>query len=290
MNRLFRYLNQPYPVMSRRINYVVISSLVILFVLGIFQPFGISGIANGKGLMLLGYVLVSAVGSSLVAYIFPLLFKRFYTTNWTLGKNLLNFLFIILVISVGNTLFTLLYIEKERNLTASHVMDVSLAFLIITFLVGIVPVAIILFVQSNAALKQHLSEAQELNRKLSAKPAPAQPAYTSAPLTLAGSTKESIELHPEQLISLEACGNYVKVNYIDGDKLRQKALRATIKQIEDQLTPYPFLLRCHRAFIINTEQIASVKGNTQGYRLVVNHLTAEIPVSRGYAKSLRDRL
>jgi hypothetical protein len=288
MNRLLRYLNRPrpHPAILTRWRIVAIPSLIVLFILGIFQPFGIGVMIKGGFAVLAGFVLVTAAGVSVVAYILPLFFKRFYSENWTVGKNLLNSFLVILAISLGNTFYHCLLTRDSLPSGWENIPGIFLFYLVITFLVSIVPFSIIAFLQRNLSLSQHLLEAQELNKQLAEKIPSPQTVYSSTPITLSGNTKESVELHPEQFIYLEAYGNYVKVNYTEGGLVKQKLLRTTIKQMEDELTSVPFIIRCHRAFLVNIKQIASVKGNSQGYRVSFTHPVGEIPVSRGYTKEL----
>ena len=49
----------------------------------------------------------------------------------------------------------------------------------------------------------------------------------------------------------------------------------------------PFIVRCHRAFLVNLHQVVKVDGNSQGYRLRLEGCTEEVPVSRGYAKCVK---
>jgi hypothetical protein len=288
MNKLFQYLSrpQPHPVALKRWRIVVISSLIVLFVLGIFQPFGIGTMLQSSFVILAGFVLVTIVGVSIVVYLLPLFFKRFYSENWTVGKNLLNGCLIVLIISSGNTYYHYLLTRNNSQFSVGSVADMFLFYLVITFLVSIVPFIIIAFLQHNRSLSQHLQEAQDLNKKLAEEIPPPQTVYNSEPITLSGNTKDSIELHPEQFIYLEAYGNYVKVNYTEGDLLKQKLLRTTIKQMEDALAPVPFIIRCHRAYLVNIKHITSVKGNSQGYKVSFDYPTEDVPVSRGYTKAL----
>ncbi|MDR1160979.1 MAG: LytTR family transcriptional regulator [Tannerellaceae bacterium] len=292
MNKLFQYLcqPQPHPVVLKRWRIVVISSLIVLFVLGIFQPFGIEAMLKGGIVVLAGFVLITIIGVSIVVYLLPFCFKRFYAENWTVGKNLLNSFLIVLLISSGNTYYHCLLTRSNSQFSMGSVADTFLFYLVITFLVSIVPFIIIAFLQRNRSLSQHLQEAQALNKKLAGEIPPPQTVYNSAPITLSGNTKDSIRLHPEQFIYLEAYGNYVKVNYTEGGPVKQKLLRTTIKQMEDALASVPFIIRCHRAFLVNTQQIASVKGNSQGYKVSFTYPIEEIPVSRGYTKELQRSL
>ena len=75
-----------------------------------------------------------------------------------------------------------------------------------------------------------------------------------------------------------------------GDKINQKLLRGTMKQAEDAVSACSAIIRCHRAFLVNTSAVVKVEGNMQGYRLHLKMGNAEVPVSRAYAKDLRKHL
>ena len=80
------------------------------------------------------------------------------------------------------------------------------------------------------------------------------------------------------------------MNYRKENVTKQKLLRATIKQMEDKLQQYPSVIKCHRAFLVNLNNIKSVKGNSQGYRLVFDGTEEEVPVSRAYTKELKEQI
>ena len=60
-----------------------------------------------------------------------------------------------------------------------------------------------------------------------------------------------------------------------------------MKQAEAAVASAPFIVRCHRAFLVNLHQVAKVDGNSQGYRLRLEGCAEEVPVSKGYAKSVK---
>ncbi len=66
-------------------------------------------------------------------------------------------------------------------------------------------------------------------------------------------------------------------------------LRATIRQIEEQLAPCGRIIKTHRAFLVNAGRIVSISGNSQGYRLTLPFVTDQVPVSRAYARELRSQ-
>ena len=86
--------------------------------------------------------------------------------------------------------------------------------------------------------------------------------------------------------SLTMSNEYV---WIDEDKLKEKLLRVTLKNIENQITDKN-ILRCHRSFIINANVKYSILGNSNGYHLKSKFLQNTIPVSRSLGKEIVDKL
>ena len=110
---------------------------------------------------------------------------------------------------------------------------------------------------------------------------------TPMQLVFSGGTKEMLEVDAHTLFYVEAEGNYIRVAYSSADKMQQKLVRATMKQAEEAVAACPFIVRCHRAFLVNIRTVVKVDGNSQGYRLRLEGCTEEVPVSRGYAKEIK---
>ena len=109
-------------------------------------------------------------------------------------------------------------------------------------------------------------------------------------LTLTGTTNESVKLRISHLLFIEAVGNYVKVSHLYDGQVHTDMLRATMKQMEETLLPYPMIVRCHRAFLVNlgqVEQIVSHSGSTQ---LIVKHCHESLPVSRSNMSTIKEAL
>ncbi len=87
-------------------------------------------------------------------------------------------------------------------------------------------------------------------------------------------------LIPDQLLFAKAEGNYIQLTVCIDQKVRTELKRIPLKQFEAQLSTYPFLFRCHRAYLVNLLQIKKVSGNTQRYMLTLNMTAEQIPVSR----------
>jgi len=96
--------------------------------------------------------------------------------------------------------------------------------------------------------------------------------------------KEELKFYPSEFIYAESEGNYVNFFLLQDEKLKKEVIRNSISNIEDQLAHIPYLVRTHRAFIVNLKKITVKKGNALGYDLKLSGLDIEIPVSRNKVK------
>jgi hypothetical protein len=102
--------------------------------------------------------------------------------------------------------------------------------------------------------------------------------------------KEDLNFYPGQFIYCEADGNYVVFHMIINGQYTKKMIRNSINSIEQQLARVHYIMRIHRAFIVNLKMVASKKGNTLGYQLKFNNIDAEIPVSRNNTKEFDQQI
>ena len=298
INKLLTLLRSPYPSLVKRWKSVIIPSLIVFLILFVLQPFGISMMGGYKFWVVLGYGVVSSLALSISTYLFPALFPRYHSEkNWTLGRELLGTLGACLLIAIGNWFYTAWWFGG--NLLSWR------GFLISVIWVGILapfPIAFFLMWNRNLQLTRNLKEATEINFALSKKislrkekreaeaeeeddvccPVTEKPAH----LVFSGGTKEMLEIPANALLYVEAEGNYVRIIYRVENKIQQRLLRATMKQAEE-VAVCPFIVRCHRAFLVNVSTVVKVDGNSQGYRLRLDGCKDEVPVSRAYSKEVK---
>ena len=112
----------------------------------------------------------------------------------------------------------------------------------------------------------------------------------SEAITLEGTTNEHVTLDISNLLYIEAVGNYVKVCQLHDGEVRTTMLRATMKQMEDELQVYPMMVRCHRAFMVNLGQVEQISSNSRSMQLVMRHSHDAIPVSRSNVNKLKELL
>ncbi|MBR1667422.1 MAG: LytTR family transcriptional regulator DNA-binding domain-containing protein [Bacteroidaceae bacterium] len=109
-------------------------------------------------------------------------------------------------------------------------------------------------------------------------------------VTLTGTTSETLALQVPDLLYVEAVGNYVKVHHLHGGQVHTDMLRATSKQMEDELKAYPMIVRCHRAFLVNLQQVEQIVSKSGAMQLLIKHSHESIPVSRSNMVQVKDAI
>ena len=281
-NIMTRWWREPYPSLVSPWKVVVVPALIIFLVLYLLQPFGIARIESGKLWVTLGAACISAGVSSVFVWVLPWMFPRYYEERaWTLGKEVSGTLALLLCITVCVWLYVAWLCEV--------ISGVRLFFTVLLWvlILGAFPTVLFAMWNRNIRLSRNLREATELNLRLSQKPETEE--TPPATLVFSGGTREMLEMDARSFLYAESEGNYVRLHYLSpkDDRPASKLLRLTMKQAEAAVASAPFIVRCHRAFLVNLHQVSKVDGNSQGYRLRLEGCAEEVPVSRGYAKSVK---
>jgi hypothetical protein len=96
--------------------------------------------------------------------------------------------------------------------------------------------------------------------------------------------EEKIVIQKESLLYVQASENYVKIFYKQGDGLKHKTIRNTLKAIKKQA---PFLNQCHRSYVVNVTNIKMVNGNSQNASIAFHDDKLRIPLSKSYYKTIK---
>ena len=107
---------------------------------------------------------------------------------------------------------------------------------------------------------------------------------------LQGSTSESVSLQIPDLLYIEAVGNYVKIYHLREGEVHHDTLRATSKQMEMDLQAYPRIVRCHRAFLVNLQQVERIVSQSGSMQLIIKHCNDTIPVSRSNMAQVKEAI
>jgi len=141
--------------------------------------------------------------------------------------------------------------------------------------------------QLKAMQKQTESRVQSLEAAMN-QPIEAIHQKSSGLVTLTGTTSENVTLIIADLLFVETIGNYVKVCYLRDGRVRTDMLRATSKQMENDLRAYPMIVRCHRAFLVNLSQVEQIVAKSGSMQLIIKHSHDSIPVSRSNVSQIKD--
>lgn len=119
-------------------------------------------------------------------------------------------------------------------------------------------------------LQQHLKQEQSTDSE----------GETESTIELKGGYNTIITTTINDLLYVEAVGNYTKVYHLKDGKVRSDMIRATSKQMEDMFNAFPTMVRCHRAFLVNLNQVERIVSQQGITNLIIKHCNDKIPVSR----------
>lgn len=96
---------------------------------------------------------------------------------------------------------------------------------------------------------------------------------------------EILHLEKQELLFIRAVENYVEICFIDKNKtIASKTFRQTLSNICKQA---PSLKKCHRSYLVNTNTIKEIIGNSQGAKISFTIGEKEIPLSKTYYKDIK---
>ena len=274
------YINRPYRRIKDNWKLTIMISLFIALFMLLFQPFGLSQYKSDYSTLgLLGYGAITFVILSINLFVITRLFSKWFE-DWTIGKQMLWLTWIIFTIGTGNYLYSSLLFTMFTGIKG------FLIFQVFTLIVGVFPVVILMLVSYNIKLSQNLKTAAQVNDLLETKPIGLPKEETVA--IIADNGKDKLEVELSNLLYIESIGNYIQASYFQKGKIAKMLLRGTIKRIEMETIQHTALVKCHRAFIVNINQVESIKGNSQELRLQLKNGDIEIPVSRNNAQIIKD--
>ena len=283
---LVRLFKQPFPFFQKKWQFVILAVLCVATVLIIVSSFFIDELTFRLFILFVGgYTAVSALCLFMVIYLISKLFRRFFDKEtWSKGKYFVLCFICTLTICTGNSLYDF-YLGKVVYQIEKSFSFYLYIHLLNAFLVGIIPTTVGYFWLKYKALHSELQEKEDQNQKLIVR-VRENDVPKEKLVTLSGNTKDALTVFPEELLYIESSSNYVRIFYKINDPVSQKTLRATLQQIEEQLCDYPYLVRCHRAYIVNINRIEKIKG----FRLWLFSVEKAIPISKSCKTNLQNRL
>jgi hypothetical protein len=260
------------PLKGALILFLFITSFTLLY-----QPMNAHGSRwfNFQFTMLI-YAFASSMAACLIMWILARTKYFGDRKRWTLPKELLAIYLVLQV--MGIAIFMSAFILEEPSEESRWNLQTFVDSCKYAFLIGIIPFLFFTVSNYRYLLTSGGPSFIDLDRDHVAGSEPI--IHISSSLK-----KESLSFRPSELLFVSSDGNYVDFHlYRDAD-IEKVPIRNSISNIEKQFSDIPVYFRCHRAFIVNLDQVSGKKGNALGYQLTLRHCPEKIPVSRQKVKT-----
>ncbi|MEL6672846.1 MAG: LytTR family transcriptional regulator DNA-binding domain-containing protein [Bacteroidota bacterium] len=267
---MFFYTPFPKPQGSRKnLLWLLFLSLSCSFFIWLFGPFNI---VNQTGqlyidLILFSLGLVFFASVALIEFGLPSLVPRFFQ-RWNLGKAILWYSLEIFLVG-AIMFFYKSYLGGFRDFTWAEYFNVIGRVLGIGFTVSF----FILGMASYFGRRQFslLSAREEY--------------------LLTAPQAQPLPLNLKDILYIVSDDNYVDIHLMVKGQRKKEVFRSSLKNIETQLVhPLSPMLRCHRQYLINLEQVEIQEQSSRKMVLRLISYEDEIPVSRTYVDQIRERL
>lgn len=274
----------------------IISTSFVVLALGVFKPFGLAAwqwqaYLHLSALLGLGFA-TCLVTEAILKYLLrkPISEERGvgYIINRNLLFQLVNTPLVAIVVCLYRH-FVLSDRVPSNRLSWVNFLETLAIIAFCSFAIGLYW----RFKYRSRYLAAELKETQQLNERLQMLQSDSTAEEETSrhdTITLTGTTSETVTLVLDDLLYVEAVGNYVKINHLSEGSVRSDMLRATTKQIEQELLPFTPVIRCHRAFLVNLRQVEQIITKAGSMQLLIKHIGHTIPVSRSNIPQVKKAL
>jgi hypothetical protein len=99
-----------------------------------------------------------------------------------------------------------------------------------------------------------------------------------------------LSIQRDSLLYIESADNYAVIRYLNKNSIKKFILRSSLKALETQLSEAN-ILRCHRSFLVNFDQIKTIRREKDGVYLDLGvEGISDIPISKTYSEKVIDWL
>lgn len=292
---MFRFLKQPSPInIDTKLDLTIsfLSGLFVFLFLLVFQPFGLSTTEPRlRYIMISGYAAVCFLILVFNLLLIPRLLKKVFSEEtWTVYKRIIWHIWIVFTIGLGNYFFACLLAVIYGFYSLG--LNLLISFQFVTFIIAIFPIIVCAIWSQNYWLKRNLKAAEEISSRLQNSESQTKDlsGIDQKVALFAENEKEKYEFQVSSLLYISSEGNYVEV-FSQNEVVEIKLIRNSIKKTEEQLRGFPFIFKCHRAYMVNMKKITKATGNAQGFKLTLENVDDKrIPVARSYTKQFKELL
>ncbi len=94
------------------------------------------------------------------------------------------------------------------------------------------------------------------------------------------SGKDKLKIRKEDFLYANSSENYINIQYLAGQSSKQHLIRKPLKNLENELSKYSKIKRCHRSYIVNKENIKNIKQDRGKIQIEID--STVLPVSKKY--------
>ncbi len=281
---MFSILKRPYPALFtlKRNLIVAISVALVSMILNYYRLNDeffnqntiiphlfislISGIIIGLSLMLIIHIIPNFIISAETK------------ENWTIGKELLISIGVFVTIFVFNYIFfIIIVIDNSRLLSLPFFLKIGSR--VIT--TGTAIFASVLWVNYIIILKRNIKNVSMQNKILTEKLNKHIQQKNNQLVRLESSLiNEIIEFNINDLLFIKSEGNYIEVYTKTNGKVKKNLYRASLQMVDDRLNEFSFIIRTHRSYLVNINNILKTEGNARNYQIFFDETDTFVPVSR----------
>lgn len=274
---MFSFTAYPYPK-SESFKEIFVSSLgagiaVYLFLI-IFQPFGTENFQHPyKFVLLFPYCIIFGM-AFLIA---NLITSRF--SNWNMGSELLKIIFILCMGSVLSYFYNSLFLSHVK-------LDIVNYFYMFLYTLAVgIPISIIYILSRYIYLKNiHEKKARDISQHL-----PVSASEQRQNLLKITAQNTELIINENDFLFVQSMENYCTFYFLENNSLQKALIRISLANVLQQIETGS-VKKCHRSYIVNLERVKKLKGNAQGYKLILPEIDFEIPVSRSFIPSIIPQL
>lgn len=269
--RIKKLLQEPFPEESSVSDTFKIAAFVGIFIflfLYLLQPFNLHNAGSDALLYAFYFGLVTFTITVLYDFIQIYILKvKSNHPSWTFGRWIISTIGLVMCIGIANYILTL-FINEINHFSWSVLLNTIYS----TFLLGIFPVVFLGAIK----LSNRNKEYQEIAKSI----APKMKIIDEPESITIDNNGETINIPTDKFIYAESSKNYVMIFFWEAS-IQNVLIRSTLTALSDQIL-HKDIVRCHRSFLVNKQNIDEVAGNAQGLKLKMKNTQTIVPVSRKY--------
>ncbi len=278
--QVFRFLNQKYPPPRLHRKSLGIALFFGLFIFGFlyyFEPFHINN-QDYSFVNFAGFGLISFFSFLLFQNLLPEILPGFFSDrNWRVKHQILLYALILFCIATLNGMY-INYIQSLSFSWSNYLFIITR-----TWVLGILPIFLIVLFDYNQKLRKNLEYAAAIAREVSPQAVQSKEVVYRIQTDL---KEEEFSISQRHFLFARAEGNYVSIYTSDTPKA---LYRLTLNSLEKQLASKAFF-RCHRSYLLNLKKVQDIGGNAQGLKVHLEDCMETVPVSRKYIPHFREQL